>query len=257
MPVLTIISDWGTTDYFIGAMKGDILSLCPGAAIIDISHAVSPFDLVQGAFIFKNSWTRFPKGTVHLVGMCGASKDAPAMVVISYKEHFFIGPDDGFFSLVFDEMPEEAFYILDVKGNKVVPGSRVLASSGAFLANGGKIKDMGEKVTTLVQKSMIQPVTEEGTIRGSIIYIDTFGNLITNIERNLFERIAKGRSFEITLRSSEYMINEIHDYYFDAGRGNLLAHYNESGYLEIAISQGDASKLIGVSYGDIIRIEFK
>lgn len=257
MPVLTITSDWGTTDYFIGAMKGDILTLCPEASIVDISHAINPFDLVQGAFIFKNSWIRFPKGTVHLVGMCAASKDVPALVVIGHKNHYFVGPDDGFFSLVFDEMPADAYYILDAKGNKVIPGSAVLASSGAFLANGGKIKDMGEKVTTLIQKSMIQPVTEEDTIRGSVIYIDTFGNLITNIEKSLFERISKGRNFEITLRSSEYMINAIHEYYFEAGRGNLLAHYNESGYLEIAISQGDASKLIGVSYGDIIRIEFK
>jgi len=257
MAVLTITSDWGTTDYFIGAMKGDILTLCPEAAIIDISHAINPFDLVQGAFVFKNSWIRFPKGTVHLVGMCSASKEVPALVVISYKNHYFVGPDDGFFSLVFDEMPLDAYYILDAKGNKVIPGSNVLASSGAFLANGGKIKDMGEKASSLIQKSMIQPVTEEGTIRGSIIYIDTFGNLITNIEKSLFERIARGRDFEITLRSSEYMINEVHDSYFEAGRGNLLAHYNESGYLEIAISQGDASKLIGVSCGDIIRIEFK
>ncbi len=257
MAVLTITSDWGTTDYFVGAMKGDILTLCPEVTIIDISNAINPFDLVQGAFIFRNSWTRFPKGTVHLVGMCAASKEIPALVVISYKNHYFVGPDDGFFYLVFDEIPTEVYYILDAKGNKVIPGSTVLASSAAFLAKGGKIKDMGEKATNLVQKSMGQPVTEEDTIRGSIIYVDTFGNLITNIARSLFERISKNRDFEITLRSSEYMINEIHDSYFKAGRGNLLAHYNESDYLEIAIAQGDASKLIGVSNGDIIRIEFK
>ncbi|HMT28833.1 MAG TPA: SAM-dependent chlorinase/fluorinase [Bacteroidia bacterium] len=257
MPVITITTDWGSTDYFVGAMKGDLLSLCPGVTMIDISHSVKPFDMVQGAFIFKNSWERFPKGTVHLIGMCSASNESPVMVALHYQGHFFVGPDDGFFSLVFEELPSDAYFILDAHGKKVHPDSRALASSGAFLAKGGKLEEMGSKAGSMIQKSMIQPVIEEFIIRGTIIYIDTFGNLVTNIERHLFERISKGRDFDITLRTREYVINEIHDSYFTAGRGNLLAHYNESGYLEIAISQGDASKLIGLNCGDIIRIEFK
>ncbi|MBL0341956.1 MAG: SAM-dependent chlorinase/fluorinase [Bacteroidetes bacterium] len=104
---------------------------------------------------------------------------------------------------------------------------------------------------------MLLPVIEENTIRGYIIYIDTFGNLVTNIEKNLFERVSKGRDFEITLRTSEYLITEISTSYFTSGRGDLLVHYNESGFLEIAISQGDASKLIGLKCNDIIRVEFK
>ncbi|MBL0341955.1 MAG: SAM-dependent chlorinase/fluorinase [Bacteroidetes bacterium] len=151
MPVITITTDWGTKDYFVGAMKGDILTACPQATLVDITHDVKPFDLVQGAFIFKNSWSRFPKGTVHLIGMNSETKESLALVAVSYNDHYFIGPDDGFFTLVFDEIPEEKYFILDAKGNKVNPSSIVLASSAAFLANGGKIADMGMKAESLIQ----------------------------------------------------------------------------------------------------------
>ncbi len=257
MPVITITTDWGTKDYFVGAMKGDILSVCPEATLVDITHSIKPFDLVEGAFVFKNSWARFPKGTVHLIGMSGANKKMPVLVAISHKGHFFIGPDDGFFALVFEEVPSEIYFILDAKGNKVFSGTAVLASSGSFLAKGGKIKEMGSKSDSLVQKSMFKPVVEENTIKGYIIYIDTFGNLITNIDQQLFERVAKNRDFEMTLRTSEYTISKISDNFMTDSSGELLVHYNESGLLEIAISQGDASKLIGLKYNDIIRIEFK
>jgi S-adenosyl-L-methionine hydrolase (adenosine-forming) len=257
MPVITLTSDWGTTDYFVGSLKGDILSACPEAMIIDISHAVIPYDLVHGAFIFRNSWSHFPKGTVHISGVSAMSHAPSPLIALGYQGHYFIGADNGFFSLVFDTLPDEGYFILDAKGNKVNPNSSVLASSASYLAKGGKLAEMGEKMTGMTERSMLQPVTEEKTIRGSVIYIDSYGNLTTNIEKSLFDRIARGRDFDIVLRTKEYIITKISNDYFEAGRGNLLAHYNQSGYLEIAISHGNASGLIGLECGDIIRIEFK
>lgn len=257
MPVITLTTDWGTTDYFVGAMKGGILTACPDATIIDISHAVVPHDLGQGAYILKNAWQHFPKGTVHVSGVSGTTDKAAPLIALQHKGHFFIGSDNGFFSLVFGTMADEAYFVLDSRGNKVIPGFSVMASSAAYLAKGGKLATMGEKVTTLLEKSMLQPVTEEKIIRGSVIYIDSYGNLVTNIEKSLFERIAKGRGYDLILKTREYIISEISNDYYDASRGNLLALYNEAGFLEISISHGNAAGLLGMAYGDIVRIEFK
>jgi len=256
MPFITLTTDWGTTDYFVGALKGDILTTCPEAQIIDISHNVNAHDLVQGAFIMKNAWHHFPKGTVHISGVSGTSAQPDPLIALTYKGHFFIGSDNGFFSLVFGAMADEGYYILDSRGKKVIPHFPVLASSAAYLAKGGKLEGMGEKIISLTEKSLLQPVTEEMTIRGSVIYIDTYGNLVTNIEKSLFERIAKGRAYEIVLKTKD-VIREISNDYYQAGRGNLLALYNEAGFLEISINQANASDLIGMVYGDIVRIEFK
>lgn len=257
MPFITLITDWGNTDYYVPALKGEIFSVCPDATITDITHAVLPYNLVQGAFIFKNSWHHFPKGTVHVIGLSSMSDEITPLVAMQHHGHYFLGADNGFFSLVFDEMPGECYYVLDAKGSKVATGLQVLASASAYLAKGGKLSDMGVAAPALRVKAMLQPVTEENVIRGSVIYADFFGNITTNIDRTLFERIARTRDFDIIIRSKEYTINEISNDYLEAGRGNMLALYNEAGYLEIAISHGNAAGLLGLEYGDIIRVEFK
>jgi len=257
MPVITLTTDWGTTDYFVGAIKGEILTACSDAAIIDISHSIMAHDLVSGAFIFKNAWHHFPKGTVHVCAVSGTTDSPSPLIAAQHQGHFFIGVDNGFFSLVMDGFPEEAYFILDAKGQKVMPNSVILASSAAYLTKGGKIADMGEKMSEWVEKSMLQAVTEESTIRGSAIYFDSYGNVVTNIEKALFERIGRGRRFEIILRSRQYTITEISQDYHDVSRGNLLAFYNEAGFLEVAISHGKAASLLGIKYADTIRVEFK
>ncbi len=257
MPVITLTTDWGTTDYFVGAMKGDILTACPEATIVDICHSVLAHDLVTGAFIFKNAWQHFPKGTIHICGVSGTNDQPPPLIAVAYQGHYFIGVDNGFFSLAMDTIPEEAYFILDARGNKVVPNSSVLASSAAFLAKGGKPSEMGEKMTEMVEKLMLQAVTEESTIKGTDIYTDSYGNLVTNIEKSLFDRISRGRDFEIILKTRDQVIIEISNNYHDVNKGNLLAFYNESGFLEIALSHGNASKLLNLKYSDIIRIEFR
>lgn len=115
-------------------------------------------------------------------------------------------------------MPDECFHVLDANGGRVASGIQVLASAAAFLAKGGKLKDMGSPAGKLNEKAMLQPVTEEKVIRGSVIYVDSFGNVTTNIDKYLFERISRGREFDIIIRSKEYIITEISDNYLEAGR---------------------------------------
>src|SRR6187549_3563422 len=136
MPFITLTTDWGVTDYYVAALKGEIFTACPDASITDISHGVRPYDLVHGAFIFKNSWIHFPRGSVHISGVNDASDKIAPMIAIQHMGHFFIGADNGFFSLVFEEMPTECYHLLDSNGNTVAAGTQVLASAAAFLAKG-------------------------------------------------------------------------------------------------------------------------
>ena len=256
MPVITLTTDWGITDYYVSALKGDIHSALPEVSVVDISHQVKRDNILHGAFIFKNAWHHFPKGTVHINGFTG-STEAPVLIAISHEGHFFVGPDDGFYSLVFKDMPENRYYILNAQGEKVRMNAKAIASSGVFLSKGGKIEEMGEKMIDFTSYSLLQAVTEDHVIRGTVIHIDIFGNLVTNIEKELFERIAKGRAYNIILKSREYAISNIMEDYYNVPTGYLVAHYNDTGMLEIAINKGDASQLIGMKYGDIVRVEFK
>jgi S-adenosyl-L-methionine hydrolase (adenosine-forming) len=257
MPVITLTTDWGTTDYALAALKGDILTELPGATIVDISHNVTKFDLVNGAFIFRNAWKHFPSGTVHVIGFTGTQKSEPGVIAVRKENHFFLGSNDGFFSLIFDDKPQEIYYVLSADGKKVRPDSRILGNAAAFLAKGGSIKDMGREVDDFQEKSGLIPVIEEKVIRGTIIYINNFGNIVTNISREIFERVSKGRKFEILVRKNEYRINRISDSYSDVDSGMVVALYDPEGYLEIAIAHGNASDLLGLAINDTVRIEFK
>jgi S-adenosylmethionine hydrolase len=257
MPVITLTTDWGTTDYALAALKGDILTELPGAIIIDISHDVKKFDLVNGAFIFRNAWKHFPSGTVHIIGFTCTQKSEPGVVAAKQENHFFLGSNDGFFSLVFDSRPQEIYYVLSAEGKKVRPESKILGNAAAFLAKGGSIRDMGREVDDFREKSGLIPVIEEKVIRGTIIYINNFGNIVTNINRELFERVSKGRKFEILLRKNEYRIDRISESYGEADSGMVVALFDPEGYLELAIAHGNASQLLGLSVNETVRIEFK
>src|SRR6188768_2325155 len=111
MPVITLTTDWGTSDYFAGALKGEILSAFSNATIIDISHSINKHDQVHGAFVLKNVWNRFPAGTVHIASVTGSGEKQPSLVAIAHEGHYFLGPDDGFFSLLFDDVPLEGYYV--------------------------------------------------------------------------------------------------------------------------------------------------
>ncbi|HEX5002772.1 MAG TPA: SAM-dependent chlorinase/fluorinase [Bacteroidia bacterium] len=256
MAVITLTTDWGTRDFFVAALKGELLKQCPNVPVIDISHHVKQYDIIEGALILRNSWSHYPEGTVHVVGLIAHGGHKSSAIALKHKGHYFIGNNDGFFSLAFDEVPSEKYYIMDAKGAMVIPSLQVLADSAAYLAKGGKVSDMGKPVDDYLVKTMFQPYLEDDSISGAVIYQDSFGNLITNVTSELFNRIGGGRAFEIHLRMREYMLSNISTDYKEAGPGNMLVLFNSSGYLEIAICEGNAAELLYLRYGDTIRIDF-
>jgi S-adenosylmethionine hydrolase len=257
MPVVTLTTDWGIKDFYAGAFKGALLSEVENIVIVDISHQVHPFDVLNGAFIFRNAYRKFPNGTIHVIGLVAQVSNGQGLLVIRNEGQYFIGMNDGFFSLVFDEMPGDIISIDPSDEKHTAFDQAAVIKATVHLLKEGSFNDLGKPVKSFVQKTHLRPVIEESIIKGTVIYIDAFENVITNITEELFEKTGKGRKFEINARRNEYIITALSEKYNDVERGQLLALFNSAGYLELALNQGNAAGLLGMKYGDIVRIDFK
>ena len=256
MGIITLTSDWGLKDYYGAAVKGSVYTYYPQATVVDVSHLIPPFDIIQASLILKNSYRNFPPGTVHLVEVKAQAVENIAHLAILADGHYFIGADNGIFSLVLDHKPEAMIEILSDNHLSCFPARDIYVKAACHLAQGGKIEILGNPAEKMVEKTMLRPVIEESAIRGSIVYIDDYGNIITNISSELFGQVAKGRRFNIYLRRFEYEISSIQKGYGQVAEGEKLALFNSAGYLEIAINEGKASSLLGLGYNDSIRIDF-
>lgn len=257
MAVITLITDWGTKDSYVAALKGSLLQECTQATIVDVSHSVNKFNILQGAIILKNCYSQFPPGTVHLVAMKSQDESEALPIAIKHQGQYFVGLNDGFFSLAFDDMPSEIIFLEASGATSSSFDIQAIIKGAGFLANGGNFANLGAKAESFVTKTQLQPVTESNLLKGTVIYVDDFENAITNISKELFEKMCNGRRFEIFVRGGEYYIEDISEKYGSKKRGDLIALFNSSGLLEISLNQGNAAGLLGLDYGDIIRIEFK
>lgn len=258
MTIVTLTSDLGLKDYYIGALKGKLLATCSDIVIIDISHEIKPFDILQASLVVKHSYRDFPDGTIHIVGVNPeVNEDTRHLIVFIHKQYFII-PDNGIFSLIFDSKPDEVIAINLVQQTELLtfPAKDIYIRAACHIARGGSLQVIGKTVTDIKERVMFRAVSDEGLIRGMAVYIDHYGNVLTNIDQNMFRQFNKYGSFAIQLRRAEYEIRQISKAYSDVPVGEKLAIFNSLGYLEISINQGNASKLMGVNQSDIIRIEF-
>ncbi|MBL4706144.1 MAG: SAM-dependent chlorinase/fluorinase [Flavobacteriales bacterium] len=264
MGIITLTTDMGTRDHYVAAVKGAIYAQLTDANIVDISHHLPPFDIAQSAFILKNSYREFPKGTVHVIGIDPEASVDRAHLVVEYEGHFFIGADNGIFSILFDKLPENIFELNISQDNDdlTFPVKDVFTKAACHIARGGTPEIIGTRVEKIQQKQMYRPIIEENLIRGSVIYIDSYGNVITNITKSLFIQVAKGRAFKILFRSSAYSIDKISRKYAQVPEGEKIALFGSSEHLEIAINKGvegsggGANKLFGLKMYDTVTIEF-
>lgn len=257
MSIITLTTDLGDKDFYQSALKGSLLSLLAGVTIIDITHNISPFNIQQAAFVLKNAFPYFPKGTVHLVGIDSVYNQNTRYLALKHRDHYFVGSDNGIFSLLFDEQVEEIVELNIMQDLKFLhfPLTDILAKAATHLAKGGSTKDIGITVNALEEKVNLQPVIERDIIRGSVIYIDTFQNVITNITRELFTKVQRNRDFILYFRKNE-SISQLSWHYNEVPEGEKLCLFGISNYLEIAINKGNASGLLGLHLNDIVRIEF-
>ena len=205
MSIITLTTDLGTTDSYVASVKGAILKNYPQATIIDISHEIPAFDLLKTAFLIKSCYADFPPGTIHIIGVeSEANIDSPH-VVIQYKEQYFIGADNGIFSMIFDTVPNKAIALDFSLDTDLItfPTKDVFIKAACHIARGGTMEMLGKPLNKLNAKQMFRALTENNTIVGIAIYIDHYGNVITNISKQLFQEFGKGRDFNILFRDSE------------------------------------------------------
>lgn len=273
MQIITLTTDIGRTDHYAAALKGVIYTLSPSVAIVDITHDVRPFEVANAAYHIDSCFREFPKGTIHVCGVESepvvnfASKEHSSLpVIMLYEGHYFVSNDNGFFSLLLkNNQPEKLWQVDDVLSNPNLfkfPAKTILVPTACRIANGENIDDFATQTVNYRKALSLQPIIEENLIRGNIIHIDHFGNLITNITKEMFLKMGENIPFTIFLRNKEYHIDEISNGYKEVADGESVGIFNSNNMLEIAINQGAKSKrqgaesLLGMSLEDVIRIEF-
>ncbi len=258
MNIVTLTTDLGLTDHYVAVVKGELLKAVSDVQIIDISHEIKPFDIADAAFVLRNSYEHFPAGTCHIVGVNTQQHEDMGFLVIDNAEQFFIGPDNGVFSLVFDELPARVFRLKNdsqIKYNTFPIGS-IMVEVFKHLSSGKNILDIAEATRNIQTLIPMRPIFNERYIRASIIHFDRFENAILNIRKKEFDEISKGRNFQLYFNKNDD-IRSISKNYFDGNESEILCFFNSSGYLEIAMNQGNIGGLLGLRIGDTIQLEFK
>ena len=274
MSLITLTTDFGTKDHFVGAVKGAIYSELSDARIVDITHEVSPFNITETAYILKNSYKSFPDKTIHIVGVDSELSADNKHIAIELDNHFFVCPDNGIISMIASEIKPTRIVEINIHDSveSSFPVLDVFVQVACFIARGGNLAVIGKEIQTYKKMIEIQPKVNQtqNQITGGVVYIDNYGNVISNISKKMFNEIGKGRRFKANARRYSFTkiftkYNEVtgesaHDsIQYD---GNKLALFNSAGYLEIAIYRsnletvGGASTLLGLGYRDLITIDF-
>jgi S-adenosylmethionine hydrolase len=281
MSIITLTTDYGLKDHFVGALKGKILSENSEAKIVDISHNIDPFNTVEASYIIGASYMSFPKGTVHLIGVDAELNKENQHIAMQWNDHYFICADNGILTMLSQKVVPQKIVAINIHDrlSEDATDLDVFVTVASHLSKGGSLSVIGKEINTIKQVTELQPVvaTDKNSIKGYVIYIDHFGNVVTNITKKLFMEVAKGRPYEIPLlqkrnQKKSSPIKNIWAKYSDianAGKypiknyeGDKLAIFNEAGFLEIAIFRsnplnvGSASSLMGLYYRDSITIEF-
>ena len=258
MPFITLTSDHGLKDFTVSSIKGAIYKECPNAVVTDITHLVPKFDIAQSAFIVRNAYPDFPEGTIHILGVMPDESPNTPHVAVFCNGHYFIGADNGIFSLLFDKMPDKIVELnISPTARFVKPIRDIFVKAACHIARGGTMEVIGKTRERINEKAMFRAVVDDNTIRGTVIYVDNYGNVISNISETLFKEVGKGRSFTISFRVPGYDIHHISKSYTDVPQSEKLALFGMTGFLEIAINVGNASHLLGLHLNDIVRIEFE
>lgn len=256
MSIITLSSDFGLQDYHVGVLKGTILSRTPSVSIVDISHNIKTYDIVQAAYVVKQMYSSFPENTIHIISVNNYYGPEHEFIVVREDGHYFIGPDNGVFSLIFEDETLAEAYSLDYNAAEAFPLKNIYADAIAYILSEKPFEEIGKKRASLSKRISLQAVTTRSQIRGNIIHIDNFENVIINVNRNLFERIAENRPFKLFFKRHD-PICALSLNYFDVPVGDVLCHFNSANFLEIAINMGKAASLLGLKVEDSIQIDFE
>ncbi len=275
MSIITLTTDFGHKDYFVGALKGKILSEHKEAVIVDISHEIDLFNTLEASYCIEAAYHNFPKGTIHIIGVDSERVGDTQHIAMQWDDHYFICADNGILNTLIQKKIPQKIVAITIHDRLNIDASDmdVFIAVACHIARGGLLNVIGKEIPSLKPVSVLTSSISNdlSEIKGQIVYIDSFGNCVTNISQKQFNDTIRGRKFEIVIKNKKF--SRLHKSYSDFQvtdvkqlkdlEGDFLALFNENGYLEIAIYKsnpktvGSAATLLGLHFRDTVSIKFK
>lgn len=252
MQVVTLTTEWKADDIYPGIIKGMLCSMCPGVQIIDNASGIPAFNIAHASFVIRNTYERYPKGSVHLICVRSEAENDEEHVIVTAKGHFFIGNNNGIFNLILNSEPDE---IIKINNDGTGDELELYAKAASGLLNGKKASELGTKLGSINERIPLRATIDKDVIIGSIIFIDSYGNVISNITKEVFNRVFQHRAFRISVQSNKNSTNTISGKYNDVPPGELLTRFNSLDLLEISINGANISELLNVSIGSAVRVD--
>ncbi|WP_298954383.1 SAM-dependent chlorinase/fluorinase [uncultured Nonlabens sp.] len=275
MPIITLTTDFGWKDPYVGAVKGAIYNQIENVNIVDISHDVSPFNIAEAAYIIKNAYHSFPDGTIHIIGIDAEHTVENIHIAVLLNGHYFICADNGVLALIMNKLHPEKLVEINIH-DRISSNFTTLnafVSTACHIARGGTLEVIGKPISRIRALSGVTPKVSDSknVIHGQVIYIDNYGNSVSNITEDIIHEVGKGRKFEISARNERF--NKIFKKYSDIVNfddeqkkrdvdGKGLVILNSAGYLELAtyksnpLTVGSASTLFGLQINAPVIITF-
>ena len=253
-PIITLTTDYGTNDHLVGVLKGVILKINPDAQIVDITHQVTPFDLLDGALSIAAAYSYFPPRSVHVVIVDPGVGTERRPILVSGQNHYFLAPDNGVLSGIYERehpvvvrhITSEHYFLQPV--SKTFHGRDVFAPVAAWLSKNWQPASMGEEITDFKRFAMPRPKEADGLLKGVVLKVDAFGNLITNfrVEDLPANAVEKG---EVRLQIGSQPVTKLVPTFAQGLAGEAVAYIGSSGFLEVAMNKGSAARTLGLGRG--------
>jgi len=253
MGLITLLTDFGYRDHYVAALKARLLQLAPATTVVDISHAVEPFDIAHAVFVLNSVFRDFPAGSVHVVGVNDHGVGAtPTWHAARFEGHYFVAADNGLLALLCDGAPEELVALPAAETPS--PTRDVLLPAAVALAQGAALDTLGPIIEEFHRLNNRQVRLQDDRITGHVAHVDHYGNLITNISRNAVEVVGRGRP--LTVHFGREVVRELLPHFSAAEPGEAVTVFNSQGCLCLGICQGNAAELLGLHFDSQVDVRF-
>jgi S-adenosyl-L-methionine hydrolase (adenosine-forming) len=257
-PIVALLTDFGLTDHYVGAMKGVLLGLCPDAVLVDITHDIPPHDVVTGAIELAATWRFFPSGTIFLVVVDPGVGSARRGIAVEAADYRFVAPDNGVLTCVLNDVKPKRVVELTERRyarptvSRTFEGRDRFAPAAGWLAKGVDLAALGRPLPTVVRLDVPMPQIAGDSLVGEVVRVDRFGNLVTNIDRRTFDQFRGTGALRI--EAGDHPVERLVSTYADAPAGAVCALFGSTDHLEIACNGESAGRRLGLGRGAPVRV---
>jgi S-adenosyl-L-methionine hydrolase (adenosine-forming) len=259
-PVVALLTDFGVRDHYAGTMKGVVLGICPDATLVDITHEVPPHDVLTAALELAACYKYFPAGTIFLVVVDPGVGSSRRPLAAEAGEYRFVAPDNGVLSAVFKELAPKRVVELTERRfarptvSRTFEGRDRFAPAAGWLAKGTDLRALGRSLTDYLRLAIPDPAVTEHEIRGEVLRVDRFGNLITNIDRRSFDRLGRAGEVALEIRAGDHRVGRLVTMYAEIATGEVCSVFGSTDHLEIAANSTSASDTLGLGRGAVVTV---